>query len=34
MGFGAEIETQKEKEMANPFKKVLPEDFVKYGPDS
>lgn len=31
MGFGAEIETQKEKEMANPFKKVLPEDFVKYG---
>ena len=31
MGFGADIEPQKEKEMANPFKKVLPEDFVKYG---
>ena len=31
MGFGAEIPTQAEKKSENPFRHVLPEDFVKYG---
>ena len=31
MGFGAEIPTQAEKKSENPFRQVLPEDFVKYG---
>ncbi|WP_317424615.1 ATP-dependent Clp protease ATP-binding subunit ClpX [uncultured Acidaminococcus sp.] len=31
MGFGADIPTQAEKKSENPFRHVLPEDFVKYG---
>jgi ATP-dependent Clp protease ATP-binding subunit ClpX len=31
MGFGADIVTEKQKKSTNPFKQVLPEDFVKYG---
>jgi len=31
MGFGADIPTAAEKKSENPFRQVLPEDFVKYG---
>ena len=31
MGFGAEVESQKEKDVGEILKKILPEDLLKYG---